>query len=371
MINNQRIPFFNYQQLFKDHAQEYLKIIEDVCERGAYIMGEELTLFEQKLSRYTGAKYAIGVADGTMALILGLMSVGIQKDDEVLVPSHTFIATAASVHHVGAKPVLVDCGRDHLIDPESVRKAITSRTRAIIPVQLNGRTANMDKILEISAQYDLKIVEDAAQALGSKFKEKMAGTFGDVGTFSFYPSKTLGGFGDGGAIVTNDEHIAYKIRALRDHGRSESGEIIGWGFNARLDNLQAAILSFKLDVYPESIQKRRNLAAIYHERLKEIKQLILPVGPDEQVNHYDIYQNYEIEAENREELIKYLRENGINTIIQWGGNCIHQFPALKLSVNVPYTEKMSKSYMLLPLNPVLIKQEIEYICDKIIKFYIK
>ena len=239
------IPFFNYPALYAKQEDDLLPIIQNVLRRGAYIMQSDLDTFETSLARYLNVKHVIGVADGTMALIIGLRASGIGAGDEVLVPSHTFVATAAAVHHAGATPVLVDCARDHLIDSADIERRINDRTRAIMPVQLNGRTADMDKIVNIADRYNLKIIEDSAQALGSKFRNRFAGTFGSAGTCSFYPSKTLGCFGDGGAVITNDDDVADHVKLLRDHGRSMNGEVIEWGYNSRLDNLQAAILNYK------------------------------------------------------------------------------------------------------------------------------
>ena len=297
-----QIPFFNYPALFEREEQELMPVIQDVLRRGAYIMQKDLLQFEANLGRYLGVKHVIGVADGTVALMMGLRAAGVAAGDEVIVPSHTFVASAAAIHHVGGVPVLADCGADHLLNAPSVARKISSRTKAIMPVQLNGRTANMDGIVQLANQHGLKIVEDSAQALGSKFKGKFAGTFGVAGTCSFYPSKTLGCFGDGGAVFTNDDTAAEYMRLLRDHGRAATGDVIAWGYNSRLDNLQAAILDRKLARYDEAISRRRAIAAIYEDRLRTVSALLLPPGPDADPDHFDIYQNYEIEAERRDAL---------------------------------------------------------------------
>lgn len=363
------IPFFNYTALFAAEESELMPIIHDVLRRGAYIMQKDLLQFESNLARYLGVKHVIGVADGTVALMMGLRAAGIGPGDEVIVPSHTFVASAAAIHHVGATPVLADCGPDHLIDAASVARKISGKTRAIMPVQLNGRTANMDGIVALALEHDLKIVEDSAQALGSRFKGRFAGTFGVAGTCSFYPSKTLGCFGDGGAVFTNDDDTADFIRLLRDHGRSHSGDVVVWGYNSRLDNLQAAVLDFKLARYDQAIARRRHLAAIYQARLGDVAELVLPPGPDSDPDHFDIFQNYEIETERREELRAYLDEQGIKTIIQWGGKTIHQFPKLGLNSDLPRTEEMTKRFLLLPLNTSLSDDDVEYICATIRTFH--
>ncbi|MFQ5534597.1 MAG: DegT/DnrJ/EryC1/StrS family aminotransferase [Sphingomonadales bacterium] len=365
----QEIPFFNYPALFAAREGEYLDIIQDVLRRGHYIMGPDLIEFEERLANYVGTRHAVGMADGTMSILAGLVAAGVGPGDEVLVPSHTFVATAAAVHHAGGTPVMVDCGADHLIDPVSAEAAITDKTKVILPVQLNGRTANMARICQIADKHGLEIVEDSCQALGSKFRGQCAGTFGVAGSFSFFPSKTLGCFGDGGALVTNDDKVAERVRIFRDHGRGSDGKVHLFGFNARLDNIHAAVLLYKLSWYEEAIEKRRKLATIYNDRLRNCTQLLLPPAPDSHGDHYDVYQNYEVEAENRQALRTHLADHGVGTILQWGGYTIHQFEKLGLNTDVPYTERMSQKFMLLPMNTAVTVDEVHRVCDLIEGFY--
>ena len=364
------IPFFNYSALFASQEQEIMEVIHDVLSRGAYILQQDLADFEASLRDYLDVKYAFGVADGTNALILSLRAVGIEPGDEIIVPSHTYVASAAAIHYAGATPILVDCGIDHLIDPQSTGKAVTRRTRAIMPVQLNGRTADMDTILEIADEHDLSIVEDSAQALGSKFGGKFAGTFGKAGIFSFYPAKLLGCFGDGGAVVTNDDKVGEKIALLRDHGRNGEGEIVTWGTNCRLDNLHAAILNYKFRTFSDEIKRRRKIAETYHEGLREVEEILLPPAPDVDSKHYDVYQNYEIEAECRDELKQHLENNGIHTIIQFGGKALHQLEGLGLTnTDLPATDNVYKKALLLPMNTTLTDQDITYVIECTRSFY--
>ena len=370
MTEFRKIPFFNYPSLFKSKEKEIMANLLDVLGRGAYILQKDLEQFENNLKKFLGVKHAFGVADGTNALILSLRAAGVGPLDEIILPSHTYIATAAAVHFAGAIPVLVECGPDHMIDPSAVEKAVTDRTRVIIPVQLNGRTCDMDALQTIADRHDLLIIEDAAQAFGSRFRNKYAGTFGIAGTFSFYPAKLLGCFGDGGAVVTNDDNVAKNVSLLRDHGRNEDGEVVAWGTNCRLDNIQASVLNLKLKTFNEDIARRRNIAFMYHQALKDIKDLILPPAPDEDKKHFDVYQNYEIEADRRDELKNYLESNGINTIIQWGGKAVHQFKGIGFDgINLPITEKMTSRFLMLPMNTSLTNEDIGYICDHIIRFY--
>lgn len=367
---SQAIPFFNYSALFAAKEQELANVILDVCRRGAYILQKDLAEFEQNLARFMGVKHAFGVANGTDAIWIGLKAVGIGPGDEVILPSHTYIATAASVHFVGATPVLADIGPDHMLDAKSVEKLVTPKTKAIMPVQVNGRTCDMDALGEIARKHKLMIVEDAAQGLGSKFKGRCAGTFGRFGTISFYPAKLLGCFGDGGAIVTNEDAVAEQINLLRDHGRNKDGRVVAWGFNSRLDNLQAAILNFKLKTFDQDIVRRREIAAQYQKQLGDLPQLTLPPAPDADSRHFDVYQNYELEADRRDELRAFLEQNGVRTIMQWAGTPVHQFTELGFKhVSVPATDQFFKRCFMLPMHTALKDSEVRYICDTIRKFY--
>lgn len=363
------IPFFNYSEVFSSSEEELVEVFRNVLRRGAFIQQSDLLEFEENLAAFLGVKYAFGVANCTDGLIIAMKSIGIQPGDEVIFPSHTFVASAASIYFVGGTPIPVEIGPDHLMDVSKIENAITSKTRAILPVQLNGRTCNMDAIQKIADKYGLKIVEDAAQALGAKFKNRSAGSFGDAASFSFYPAKTLGCFGDGGAIVTSNDEIAEKILKLRDHGRDENGEVTGWGLNSRLDNLQAAILNFNFSQYKETIARRREIAGLYNEFLQGLPNLKLPPAPDSDLDYYDIYQNYEVETSARDELREYLDTAGIKTILQWGGKAVHQFEKLGLNYELPKTEQTLKKSFLLPINTMITDNDVKYICEKIIEFY--
>jgi dTDP-4-amino-4,6-dideoxygalactose transaminase len=368
--NIRNIPFFNYPALFKSKEKEMMETLHDVMSRGAFILQQDLAQFEENLKEFLNVKHVLGVADGTNALILALRAAGIGVGDEVILCSHTYIATAASVYFVGATPVLAECSADHMIDPNHVLRLITKKSRAIMPTQLNGRTCDMDSIQAIADRHDLLIIEDSAQALGSRFKNKCAGTFGIAGTFSFYPAKLLGCFGDGGAVVTNDDTIAEKLSLLRDHGRNKEGVVVTWGTNCRLDNIQAAVLNLKIKTFKKDIARRREIASMYHQALKDIEDLILPPAPDEDEKHFDVYQNYELESGNRDDLMNFLGKCGIGSIIQWGGKAVHQLKGLGFDkVKLPMTDKMFKGCMMLPMNTTLSNEDVGYICDCIRQFY--
>lgn len=363
------IPFFNYQGAFTAREEEFLAVVRDVIRRGAFIQQRDLAEFENRLAAYLGVHHAIGVGNATDGLLMAFKAAGIGPGDEVIFPSHTMVASPASAAHCGATVVPVECAADHLIDPDAVARAITPRTRAILPVHLNGRTCAMDPLLELADRHRLLIIEDAAQALGSRYKGRFAGTFGLAAAFSFYPAKILGCFGDGGAVVTNDDRVARDIRLLRDHGRNELGEVERWGLNSRLDNLQAAILDLQFRDYDTIVSRRRALAAVYHERLHNLSELTLPPAPDADPDHFDVFQNYEIEADRRDELRDYLQGQGVGTLIQWGGKAVHQFSGLGLRAALPYTEALFRRCLMLPMNMMVTDDEAGYVSDRIREFY--
>ncbi len=366
-----RVPFFNYPYLFKSREEDFIKIFKDVGNRGAYILQKDLFEFEKNLAKYCNVKYAIGVANGTDAIWLALEAAGIGSGDEVILSSHTYIATAGAVAFVNATPIPVECKDDWMIDPESVENAITEKTKAIIPTQVNGRCCDMDKIRDIADKHGLIIIEDAAQGLGAKYKGEFAGTMGLAGTISFYPAKTLGSFGDAGAILTNDQALYDKMRFARDHGRNDEGEFISWGYNSRLDNLQAAILNYKLDYYDDEVSRRREIAELYQTGLSSIEQLKLPPAPNENNEYFDVYQNYEIWAEKREELREFLKEKGVGTLIQWSGQPVHSLKKLGFNMTLPFTDNFFKGCMMIPMNTSLSNDDVYYVIDCIKEFYSK
>lgn len=362
------IPFFNYPHLFTAEEEELVAIFRDVGRRGAFILQQDLERFERNLASYLDARHVLGVANATDGLIIALRAAGVDSG-EVIFSSHTMVATASAIHFAGATPVPVDCGPDHLIDPAAVEAAITPRTRAILPTQLNGRTADMDTLGKIAAKHGLVIIEDAAQALGSRFDGRCAGTFGAAAAISFFPAKLLGCLGDGGCVITQDDGVYDRMLQLHDHGRRADGEIISWGLNSRLDNLQAAILDYRLDAYPAAIQRRRDLASLYDARLGELEELKLPPAPNADPRHFDVYQNYEIEAQRRDALREHLKAHGIGTLIQWGGKAVHQWPALGFGQQLRFTAALFERLLLLPMNLTLSDSEAHQVCDVIEDFY--
>jgi len=367
-----KVPFFRYPHVFAQHGSELERALLSAARGGAYILQADLQAFEEELAAFCGVRWAVGVGNATDGLELNLRVAGVGPGDEVLLASHTFVATAAAVVAVGATPVFAEIGSDHLLDPGDLAHRVAERTRAIMPTQLNGRTADMDSVEGVATRHGLVIVEDSAQGLGSRFCGRMAGTFGVAGVFSFYPAKTVGCLGDGGAVITDDEGAAQLLREFRDHGRNQqTGEVVRWGRNSRLDNLQAAVLRVKLAHVDEEITRRRELALRYDRNLAGLRELVLPPPPDVPPGdkHFDVFQNYEIEAERRDDLRAFLGERGVGTLLQWGGKGVHQFPALRIGQRLPRTEAILARSIMLPMNTSLTDDEVDYVCEHIVGFY--
>lgn len=363
-----KVPFVNYGLQYKNLKSKIDLAMQDVLARGDLIMRKDNDEFEKRLAEFVGTKYAVGLNSGTDALFLSLLALGIGKGDEVITVSHTFVASIAVIAQAGAAPVLVEVGEDFEMDANKIEEAITEKTRAIIPVHYNGRMADMDKIMEIAKKYNLFVIEDAAQGLGASLNGKKAGSIGNTGCFSFYPAKILGCFGDGGAITTNDEKIAEKVRLLRDHGQKTKTEILCFGWNSRLDNLQAAVLNVKFDYLEGWIARRREIANMYDAGLKDINQVKLPPAPDNGA-HFDVFQNYVLRAENRDDLFAYLKENGVETLIK-DPVANHMQPGLGLSnFDLPFSVQLAKEVISLPMYPELTDEQVQYVIEKVKEFY--
>ena len=367
---SRQVPFFNYRGAFAAIERPLFDTIRDVVSRGAFIMQKDLVEFEAAIAAYLGVKHAIGVGNATDGLLYAFRAAGIQPGDEVIFPSHEMVAGPAAVHYAGGIPVPVDIGEDRLLDAAAVERAITPRTKFIMPVQLNGRTCDMDALQAVADKHHLTIVEDSAQALGSKWNGRYAGTFGAAGAFSFYPAKVLGCLGDGGMVVTNRDDVAESVKLLRDHGRDPvTGDCVMWGLNSRLDNLQAAVLHLQFKNYAAIIAHRRALAAGYHRELSALAELRLPPAPDADPRHFDVYQNFEIEADRRDDLKDFLKARGIGTLIQWGGKAVHQFAKLGYSSSLPVTEKFFTRCLMLPLNMMVTMDDVAYVAATTREFY--
>ena len=364
-----QVPFFEYPKLWSDDREEFLSIIDNVSSTGGFILQKAVSDFELELANYAGVNYAVGVGNATDGMEIFLEAIGINPGDEIIISSHTMLATASAVKVAGGVPVPVDIGADNLISIQAIEDAITSNTVGIMPTQLNGRVCDMDAILAIAKRHGLFIVEDAAQALGAKYKGQHAGTFGLASDISFFPAKVLGCLGDAGGVLVNDKDLYHQIFQLHDHGRDTDGEVRRWGRNSRLDNIQAAILSYKLKSYGSVIVRRRKIAQMYQERLGCLEELQLPNAPSITSDNFDVYQNYELQADSRDELREYLSRNGIGTLIQWGGKAVHQFTQLGFDQVLPDTERFFERCIMLPMNVFISDSDVDYICEKVKQFY--
>ena len=363
------VPFYPYPQSFLAEEEDLVGIFRDVGRRGAFVMQEDLRGFEVNLAKFLGAWRVIGVANATDGLLIALLAAGVERGSEVIFSSHTMVATASAIHFAGATPVPVECGADHLMDAAAAEAAITSRTSAILPTQLNGRTTDMEALLSVTSRHGLLLVEDAAQALGSRFRGQCAGTFGASAAVSFFPAKVLGCLGDGGAVIANEERVGERAAALHDHGRDAQGNVAGWGFNSRLDNLQAAILDYRLRKYDSVIARRRELARGYHAALAGVGEVVRPPAPDSDTDHFDVFQNYEIEVERRDRLREFLAARGIGTLLPWGGKAVHQWEALGFPTRLPATEALFERVLLLPMHPWLTDDDVHTVAAAVREFY--
>ena len=342
----------------------------DVMSKGDLIDRGQLKSFEKNLAKFVGAKYAVGLNSGYDALHMSLRAAGVGAGDEVIVPAHTFVATCSAVVNAGATPVLVDVAKDFNIDAGKIEPAITKRTKAIIPVHLSGWMADMPKIMKIARAHGLVVIEDACQSLGSSINGKGAGSWGLTGCWSFYPFKILGGYGDGGAITTNDPDVALFARRMRYNGEDrETGEYHGHGFTCLLDNLQAAFLDIKLRHLPEWIKRRKATAERYGKALSDIPDLLLP--------HYDrpgfdhVYQNYTVRSGQGNEFSEYLKANGVEVLTQFR-KPYYKHKALGLKdTGFPETEALSREVCSLPMNVEITDEEVDYVIGVVRKFYKK
>ena len=359
------IPFVNFKKGYFDLKQEIDEAVKMVLESGWYILGKGVKAFEKEFAEYNKVKYCVGVANGMEALQLSLMALGIKPGDEVITVANTAAATILSITSVGAKPIFVDINPvSYNIDPEQIKNSITPKTKAIIPVHLFGQTADMDHLLEIADKHNLRVVEDACQAHGAEYKGKKAGTMGDAGCFSFYPTKNLGAYGDGGAILVNDDKLNKKLRVLRNYGQETRYVHKYKGLNSRLDELQAAILRVKLKYLDENIKKRRKNAKLYNELLKNM-DLILPI---EMPTNKHTYHLYVVRSKKRDDLSKKLKSKGIQTLIHYPIPLHLQNAFIDLGYKkgfLPVTEQYADEILSLPMYPQLEEEEIKIISNSL------
>jgi dTDP-4-amino-4,6-dideoxygalactose transaminase len=337
-------------------------------EKGQLINQGQLRSFEENLAKFVGTKYAVGLNSGYDSLQVSMRAAGIGPGDEVIVPAHTFVASCSAIVNVGATPVLVDVTTDFNIDVDKIEEVINARTKGLMPVHLSGWMADMPRIMKIADKYNLVVIEDACQSLGSSINGIGAGAWGLTGCFSFYPFKILGGYGDGGAITTNSEEVATYARRMRFNGEDrETGEYHGHGFTCLLDNMQAAFLDVKLRYMRQWIEKRKSIANKYRGAFSDLADLLLP--------HYDkpgfdhVYQNYTLRSKQGSEFSDYLKENGVEVLTQFRKPYYKHKDLHLVDRGFPETEALSREVCSLPMNVEIDDLELDYVIEVVRSFY--
>ncbi|MEW6086920.1 MAG: DegT/DnrJ/EryC1/StrS family aminotransferase [bacterium] len=366
------VPLVDMRRQYNLIKEEIDAAVKRVMESGRYIMGEEVESFEDELARYCGTKYAIGVSSGTDALYLALRVFDIGHGDEVISVPFTFMATTEAICLAGARPVFVDIDpRTFNMDTSKIEKAITRKTRAIMPVHLYGYPADMDPIIKLAKKYKLVVIEDAAQAIGAEYKGKQAGTIGDIGTLSFFPSKNLGACGDAGAVLTNRKDLVRKLKMLREHGSLKKYFHDFIGTNSRLDALQAAVLKVKIKHLDRWTEKRREFAKIYNNMLKPTENMVLPV---EFPGNKHVYNQYTLCIKKRENLKNYLENNEIQSVSYYPLP-MHLQKAFKFlnykKGDFLESERAARTVLSIPIWPELGNEKIIYVAEKINEYYRK
>lgn len=358
------VPFLDFSEQYNIIKDEIHSGLDAVFQKGNFILGEEEKAFEEEFARYCEAPHCVGVNSGTDALYLALAALDIQPGDEVILPTFTFIATALCVSYAGAKPVFVDVEDEtYNLDPAKLEAVITDKTKVIIPVHLYGQPANMEEILAVAKKHGLKVVEDAAQAHGARYQKKRIGSLGDIACFSFYPTKSLGGFGDGGAVVTSDRPTYEALLKLRDYGRVNRYEHSIKGYNSRLDTVQAVVLSAKLKRLDEWNRMRNTAAGWYEERLADRPQIRTPkIRPD----RTHVFQTYAVRVPNRDNVIEEVQKKGVGALIHYPIP-VHLQPAYKelnhKKGDFPVAEKLCSEVMSLPMFPHITEEQVERVAQ--------
>jgi len=357
------VPFMDFSGQYEAIRDQIDSGLKSVFEKGNFILGDEEKAFEAQFAEFCDSKYAIGVNSGTDALYLALGALDVSVGDEVIIPSFTFIATALCISYTGAKPVFIDIEDEtYNIDPKKLEETITEKTKVIIPVHLYGQPANMDEILAIAKKHNIAIVEDACQAHGATYNGKKTGSLGDIGAFSFYPTKSLGAFGDGGIVVTNNEEVNNKIQMLRDYGRKDRYQHKIKGYNSRLDTVQAVILSEKLKHLNEWNAKRNVHAATYRELLKETSVITLPMIKE---NRTHVFQTFAVRVSHRDMICEEMKKRGVGVLIHYPIPIHLQEAYADLEHkkgDFPISEKVADEILSLPMFPHINNEQIEYVC---------
>lgn len=366
-MTNMEVAYIDLSLQHSSIKGEILSAIDKVLTKGDFILGEEVTKFETSIAAYCGTQYAVGVNSGTDALFLALKVYGIGPGDEVIIPPNSFLATASVVVAAGAKPIFVDTKEDLNINPELIEEKITSSTKAIIPVHLTGRPADMDPINEIAKKYNLKVFEDAAQSIGAEYKGKKVGSLGDIGCFSLHPLKTLNACGDAGVMTLNDPLIYQKLKQLRNIGLKNRDESELWGYNSRLDTIQAAILNIKLKYLDDWNARRIELAQVYFEALEGLVKT-----PKENPLEKQVFHTFVIQTPYRDQLQKYLLKHQIDTKVHYPIPIHFQSAAKRFGYSIgpyPVTERTCKQILSLPIHQNLSDQQVKHISATVQTFF--
>ncbi len=360
------VPFIDFSEQYRIIKNEITEGLNEVFETGSFILGPKEKAFEAEFAAYCGVKYAVGVNSGTDALYLALSAMEIGPSDEVILPAFTFIATALCVSYTGARPVFVDVEEETLnIDPIKFKQAITSKTKAVIPVHLYGQPANMDEIVAIAKENNITVIEDAAQSHGAEYKNKKVGSLGDIACFSFYPTKSLGAFGDGGIVVTDYEEIADKLKMLRDYGRKGRYEHKVKGYNSRLDTVQAVILSAKLKYLDEWNRMRNDNATYYCELLRDVEGVKCPIIKEDRTH---VFQTFAVRLQDRDAVLDAMKEKGIGVLIHYPIPLHLQEAYADLGYkkgDFPVSEMLASEVLSLPMFPHMKKEQIEYVSSSL------
>lgn len=367
-VARRQVPYVNMAAQWAEERAALLPVVEKVLAEGHWVGGPEIEELESALARLCGVAHAVALNSGTDALALGMAALGIGPGDEVITPPNSFIASTAAIVQLGARPVFVDVDEDQNIDPARIEGAITPRTKAVMPVHLTGRIADMAPILEIAERHGLWVVEDAAQAVGSRYDGRMSGSLGQIGCFSTHPLKNLNACGDGGFLTTDDEAVAEAVRAARNHGLVTRDTVARFGQVSRMDSLQAAILRFRLGRLDDIIARRRANAALYRERLDPSHVFV----PAERERAFDTYHTFVIQADRRDKLQAFLRDRGIGTAIHYPVP-IHLQPAAAdlgyRAGDFPVTERQAGLILTLPINQTLSPEDVIYVADQVNAFF--
>ncbi|MBB6733065.1 DegT/DnrJ/EryC1/StrS family aminotransferase [Cohnella zeiphila] len=362
-----QVPLLDLSREIREMKPQLLQAIEGVLDSGVFIMGTQVKEFEREAAEYLGVRHAIGLNSGTDALVIGLMAAGIGPGDEVVTTPFTFFATAEAISQVGARPVFVDVDeRTGNLDVERLEAAVTASTKAIVPVHLFGQPVNMDRVAAVAKKYGLLVLEDTAQAFGAEFRGRKAGTIGDIGCFSFFPSKNLGAYGDGGLLATNDDEYAAKAAMLRAHGSKVKYHNEAVGFNSRLDELQAAILRLKLPRLEEWNESRRGAADVYRELLDGVPGIALPEA-EEGTKHSFHQYTIRVLGGKRNEVQAALKRRGISTMVYYPIP-VHRLPVYEaLDVRLPTAERLAGEVLSLPLWPGMDREVQEHVASQLIE----